>query len=96
MVNRETESKENTRTVRKMNQVQSQRLTELNIELVTCVTRTLRSVDDFCEKHHISIPDDPKIEYLVGQVLSLIYEINGKTPTNLELTEGITNREDTL
>ncbi|MBI3640683.1 MAG: hypothetical protein HY223_10325 [Thaumarchaeota archaeon] len=60
---------------------------ELNAELFTCVTRILRSIDDYCEKYHISIPDDPKVEYLVEQALSLIYEINGRTPTNRKLTD---------
>jgi len=77
-----------------MNQVQLQRMGELNVELFTCVTRILRSIDDYCEKYHISIPDDPKVEYLIGQALSLIYEINGRTPTNRELTGRNINRRD--
>jgi hypothetical protein len=51
-------------------------MAELNVELFTCVTRILRSIDDYAEKYHISVPIDPKIEYLVRQALCLIDEIN--------------------
>jgi len=76
-----------------MNQVQLQHMSELNVELFTCVTRILRSIDDYTEKHQILIPTDPKIEYLVRQALCLIHEINADQPrsddfTHRELPDG--------
>jgi hypothetical protein len=80
MVEGKGTGKESTRTIYNLNQIQLQRLTELNVELVTCVTRMLKLIDDYCGKYNISILDDPKVEYLVGQALFLIYEINGEMP----------------
>jgi hypothetical protein len=71
-----------------MNSTQLQRVTELNAELITCVTRILRSIDDYTEKHHILIPTDPKIEYLVEQVLCLISEINADHSKSDGFTQG--------
>lgn len=77
-----------------MNQIQLQRMAELNIELFTCLTHTLRSIDDYCEKYHISIPNDPKIEYLASQALCLITEIN-ENPANREVTGRRTTDNET-
>ena len=55
-------------------------MAELNIEFFTCNLRMLTCIDQYSKKHRLLIPDDPKIEYLVKQALSLIDEINRKPP----------------
>jgi hypothetical protein len=71
-----------------MNQDQFQRVKELTLELLSCNTVLLDSIREYCKKHHLPITSDPKIEYLVVQLLFLIAEINGTTPDSLlkELT----------
>jgi hypothetical protein len=77
VVRRKRKSKKSSKGLCDLNQVQVKRLAELNIELFSCVTRILRTIEDYSSRNHISIPDDPKVEYLVGQALCLIDEING-------------------
>lgn len=86
MVSRKTTSKENSGTMCNLNQVQLQRLADLNSEFLRCNIRLNRALMDHYQKYNIPIPDEPKIDYLVGQILCLIDEINGTNTNNRYLT----------
>ncbi len=66
-----------------MNQTQLQLITKLNLELLSCNTSLLDSIREYCKKYRLPIPNDPKIEYLVRQMLLIITEINDTTPDSL-------------